>query len=113
MCTYICVSCSDPRGHKLPMVKLQKLTSCRHCSLPRFRVYGTSIAGACFHVFDTPVNATALWEEILFRENLYNPNGKIRLFAKQIGKWDIMSETQVLKADRLVVPHIIIMKSTY
>jgi len=64
-------------------------------------------------VFDTPVNATALREEILFREKLYNPNVEIRFFAKQDGKWGIMSETHVFKADRLVVPYIIIMKITY
>jgi len=96
----------------MPIVKLQKHTSCRHYSLPRFRVYGTSIAGAWFHLFDASVNAAALREEILFRENLYNPNVEVRLFSKQDGKWGIMNETQVLGPNRVVVPYIIIMKSS-
>jgi len=64
-------------------------------------------------MFHASVNAAALREEILFQENLHNPNVEIRLFSKQDGKWDIMSETQVLVPGFLVVPYIIIMKSTY
>lgn len=113
MQTYICVLYSAVDCDKMPMVRLQKHTSCRHYTLPRFRVYGISIAGAWFHKFEPQLDVSVIRQTILFKENLINPNVEVRLFAKRNGKWDIVRETQLLKTDCLVLPYIIVMRGSY